>query len=150
MQQEGGLILLPEQCKYLLESYRYLIKAGRTQSAELKSRAQALSPNSRAAFEQRPRGVSEGKGPSHRTCWLCRDSRFTNHRHLGVHTVPSPTLSGIDIIIGSSISEYKGPGMYICMRPCALVRKGGNESPGMRLEEAEFWTAGVASVVTAG
>lgn len=40
--QELGLILLP-----LLGSSRYLMKAGRTRGAELKSRAQVLSPDIR-------------------------------------------------------------------------------------------------------
>lgn len=69
--------------------------------------------------------------------------------HLGVHTAPSPTPSGTDIIIGSSIPEYKGPRMYICMKRRVLVHKGGDESPGMRLGGAAIWMAGDASVVTA-
>lgn len=58
--------------------------------------------------------------------------------------------SGIHIISGSSISEYKGPGMYICMKPWVLVHEGGIESPKMRLGGAELWTAGDTVVVIAG
>lgn len=57
--------------------------------------------------------------------------------------------SGIHIISSSSISEYKGPGMYICMKPWVLVHEEGDESPKMRLGGAELWTAGDTVVVIA-
>lgn len=63
--------------------------------------------------------------------------------HLGVHTAPSPTPSGRDVIIGSSILEYKGPCVCICMKPRGLVRKGGDESPEWGWEEPQSGQLGM-------
>lgn len=47
-----------------------------------------------------------------------------------MHTAPSPTLSGTDIVIGGGISEHKGPSAYACMKPQVPVHEGGDEAPG--------------------
>lgn len=45
-----------------------------------------------------------------------------------MRTQPSYTIR-LEIIIGSSIPEYKGPRMYICMNRRVQVHEGGDESP---------------------
>lgn len=123
MQQELRPISLPEHCDRLLGNCRHPAKARETQGAEPKSRVEALSPDGWAAFEQRPWGVSEGKGPGRRTHGLCRDSQATDHRDLGVHTAPSPSRQAQTSLSAAASRNTKGPRMCICMKPWVPVHR---------------------------